>query len=152
MKFTAKTLKWMLNWWPPIWGAGIKVLAISDDFSYAKITLCLRWYNRNYLGTQFGGSLFSMTDPFYMIFLLRRLGKQYIVWDKAAEIEFVAPGKTRVYAEIHLSDSEVAHIKRQVEGGQKYLPEYQVRIYDENQKTVAIVKRVLYIKLKSKGC
>lgn len=150
MNLSAKSLKRVLNLWPPFWGAGLKVLSISDDFSHAKITLHLRWYNRNYVGTQYGGSLFSMTDPFYMLLLLKRLGKNYIVWDKSAHIDYIAPGKTRVYAEFALSDDEINNIKQQTASGDKYLPEYKVRIFDENDETVAVVKRTLYIRLKKK--
>lgn len=150
MKVKAKTLKRLLNIWPPFWGAGLKVLTISEDYSYAKVALHLRWYTRNYIGTQYGGSLFSMTDPFYMLMLINRLGSQYIVWDQAAEIHYKSPGKTHVFAEVHITEDDIARIKQQTANGEKYLPQFDIRIFDKNNQTVATVKRTLYIKLKAK--
>ena len=86
-------LRWALNFYPPYLGAGVKVRHISSDFREVRVSMGLTWYNRNYVRTQFGGSLYSMTDPFYMLMLMENLGRDYVVWDKAAHIEFVSPGK-----------------------------------------------------------
>ena len=82
-----------MNIWPPFLFSGILVEEIGDDWRYARVRLKLRWYNRNYVKTQFGGALFAMVDPFWMILTLEALRHDYIVWDKAGEIEFVAPGR-----------------------------------------------------------
>lgn len=148
MKYSAKHLKRLLNWWPPLMGAGIRVNAINDDFSYAKVELKLRWYNRNYVKTHYGGSLFSMTDPFYMLMLMQRLGKDYIVWDKSASINFISPGKSHVYAEFSLDQENIDTIKEKTANGDKYLPQFVIRIYGEENETVAEVTRTLYIRKK----
>ncbi len=85
--------------YPPYLGAGVRVQHISADFRHVKVRMGLGWYNRNYVGTQFGGSLYSMVDPFFMLMLMENLGRDYIVWDKAASIDFIAPGKGPVFAE-----------------------------------------------------
>ena len=87
---SARTVRRALDWYPPLRFAGVRVLEISDDWRHARVVLRRRWYNRNYVGTHFGGSLFAMTDPFWMILVLRSLGDGYIVWDQAAEIRFDA--------------------------------------------------------------
>ena len=92
----ASTLRRFLNIWPPFVFSGIRVQAIADDWRYARVRLKLRWYNRNYVRTQFGGNLFSMTNPFWMIMTMEALQHEYIVWDKAGAIDFVAPGKADV--------------------------------------------------------
>ncbi len=83
----------MGNIWPPYFGAGIRIEHVNEDFRYVRVALKRSWYNSNYVGTQFGGSMYSMTDPFFMLILINNLGKDYIVWDKAARIEFIKPGK-----------------------------------------------------------
>ena len=72
-----------LNLYPPYWGTGIFVKKISPDFREIIVQMKMTWYNRNYVNTHFGGSLYSMTDPFFMLMLMQILGKEYIVWDKA---------------------------------------------------------------------
>src|SRR3546814_18159641 len=91
-KVSASTLRRVLNVWPPFLFAGIRVRTISDDYRHARVELRQRWYNRNFVGTHFGGSLFAMTDPFWMIMTMQALGDGSIVWDKAAKIQFVKPG------------------------------------------------------------
>src|SRR5690606_22783581 len=81
---SARTVRRALDWYPPLRFAGVRVLEISDDWRHARVMLRRHWYNRNYVGTHFGGSLFAMTDPFWMILTLRSFGDGYIVWDKAA--------------------------------------------------------------------
>ncbi len=108
----------------------------------------LRWYNRNYIRTHFGGSLYAMTDPFYMLMLIQVLGRDYIVWDKAAHIEFVKPGKGTVRAEFRIIDEHVAAIIARTANGEKYLPDFKVDITDEAGEIVAQVIKTLYIRKK----
>ncbi|MCX4198124.1 DUF4442 domain-containing protein [Methylobacterium organophilum] len=80
----ARFLRWAMNFYPPYIGAGVRVRHISADMRLVQVKMVLRWYNRNYVGTQFGGSLYSMVDPFFVLMLMENLGRDYIVWDKAA--------------------------------------------------------------------
>ena len=106
--------------------------------------------NRNIVGTHFGGSLYAMSDPFYMVMLLNILGSEYIVWDKSAQIKFVKPGKTKVFAKFRLSLEEIEKIKIEIEKSEKgtYLLEKKVEVLDTNQQVVAVVDKVIYIKKK----
>src|SRR5215468_3926802 len=94
----AKGMRRIFNWWPPFRGAGIRVREIAPDFRSATVELRMRLLNRNYVGTHFGGSLFSMTDPFFMILMMRNLGPEYIVWDKSACVRFLKPARGTVTA------------------------------------------------------
>src|SRR5690606_38793286 len=100
----ASTLRRGLNAWPPFLFSGIRVTAIGEDWRHATVELRQRWYNRNYVGTHFGGSLFAMTDPFWMLLTMRSLGSDYIVWDQAGEIRFLKPGRGTVRAGFELAE------------------------------------------------
>ena len=144
----ARRLRWRLNFYPPYIGAGIHVQSISPDLRQIKVRLGLGWFNRNYVGTQFGGSLYSMVDPFYMLMLMELLGRDYIVWDKAASIDFISPGKGPVFAELRVDDQLLAEIREHTAGGKKYLPRLQVDIRDAAGELVAQVDKTLYVRLK----
>ena len=145
---SAGALRRVLNLYPPLLFAGIRVLAISDDWRNARVVLRRRWYNRNYVGTQFGGSLFSMTDPFWMILVLRCLGEEYIVWDKAAEIEFVAPGREDVYAEFHVDEAMLEEIRAATSGGDKTLRWQTTEVHTAGGEVIARVRKQLYVRRK----
>ena len=147
----ARLLRMGLNLYPPYIGAGIRVQHISPDCREARVKMALRWYNRNFVGTQFGGSLYSMIDPFYMLLLMPLLGDDYIVWDKAASIDFVSPGKGPVFAEFRIDDALLAQIREQTAGGDKYLPQLQVDIRDGAGTLVASVHKTLYVRLKPRA-
>jgi acyl-coenzyme A thioesterase PaaI-like protein len=139
----------MLNFWPPFLFSGITVLEVSKDFRHAKVRLKKKMLTSNYVGTLFGGSLFAMTDPFYMVMVLKNLGKDYIVWDKRSEIEYVSPGKTTVYAEFNLADVDLAEIKQEVALSGKYLRWFEVEIKSADGTVVAIVKKQIYVRAKA---
>ena len=61
------TLRHVFNFWPPFLFAGIHVTRMSADWREARVDLRMRQWTKNYVGSHFGGSLFSMTDPFWMI-------------------------------------------------------------------------------------
>jgi acyl-coenzyme A thioesterase PaaI-like protein len=137
-----------MNLWPPYLGAGIHVRSIAADWSEAVVELRDRWVNRNYVGTHFGGSLFAMTDPFFTLLLLHRLGGRYVVWDQAARIDFLAPGRGTVSARFAVSEARVAGIRSQAAGGAKVLPEFEAEIRDRAGELVASVHKTLYVRLK----
>jgi len=148
MRFSARQIQKGMRWWPPFLGAGIRVRSLSDDFRDAVVELRLGRLNRNYVGTHFGGSLYAMTDPFFMLMLLHNLGEEYLVWDKAGSIEYVAPGRGTVSAHFHLSDKRLREIRAEAAGGGKILPEFEVSVKDEAGAVVARVTKTLYVRLK----
>jgi len=113
------------------------------------VEMKLRFWNKNYVGTHFGGSLYAMTDPFFMLMLLDNLGPEYLVWDKAATIRFKKPGRGKVRAEFRLSDEQVDEIRRAVAANGKAEPTFVVQVKDEAGEVVAEVEKVLWVKRKA---
>lgn len=142
-------LEKLINFYGPFVGAGVKLEKMTKDFRHAKVSMKLTFYNKNYMGTQFGGSLYAMVDPWYMLMLIKNLGKDYIVWDKAATINFRKPGRGTVYAEFNLTDDHLADIKKQLETVNKLDYVFKVEIKDDAGKLIADVDKVLYIRKKS---
>lgn len=142
-------MKLLGNIWLPFLGAGIKIVSVSKDYRHVKVCLKRRWYNSNYVGTQFGGSIYSMTDPFFMLMLINNLGRDYIVWDKGARVDFKKPGRTHLYAEFRIDEALLNQVRDAVAKNGKYIFELQVDIFDENGINVASVDKVLYVKAKS---
>jgi acyl-coenzyme A thioesterase PaaI-like protein len=136
----------MMNLWPPLWGQGIRIKHISPDFRELRIQLTFRWYNRNNLGAQFGGALFSMTDPFYAIMLLKNLGDGYTVWDQAASITFMRPAREPVEACFCLTDDHLTTVRKQTQTGESYSIEFPVAINGLSGARIASVTRTLHIR------
>ncbi len=148
MNFRQKVLFKILNFWPPFWGAGIHIDHISKDFLEVDVSLKLAFWNKNYVGTQYGGSLYSMTDPFYMLMLINLFGKGYIVWDKGATIRFKKPGVGKVYAQFRLTREQLETFRAELETKSKIEPVLTVYIKDGEGQVIAEVDKVLYIKKK----
>jgi acyl-coenzyme A thioesterase PaaI-like protein len=142
------TLRHGLNLWPPFLFTGIHVAAIAHDWRHARVELRMRPWNRNYVGTHFGGSLFAMTDPFWMLLVMQALGRDYFVWDKAGEIEFVKPGRGVVVADFRIGEEALAEIRAATSGGQKCLRWFEVDITNAQGEIVARVRKQLYVRLK----
>ncbi len=148
MRVSAKWLARLMNVWPPFLGAGVRVKEISHDWQRAVVELRHRRWTSNYVGTQFGGSLFAMTDPFYMLMLLHALGGRYWVWDQSARIDYRRPGRGTVTARFELDPERLARIRTDALSGEKLLEDFTVAIRDRDGEVVATVERTLYIRLK----
>jgi acyl-coenzyme A thioesterase PaaI-like protein len=140
-----------LNAYAPYVGAGIVVTHLADDSSEIRVEMALTERNRNLVGTHFGGSLYAMVDPHLMILLIRRLGPDYLVWDKSASIDFVKPGQGTVRAIIRVTDEEVEAIRAATAGGGKHLPSWTLEVLDEAGAVVARVLKTLYVRRRQQG-
>jgi acyl-coenzyme A thioesterase PaaI-like protein len=145
----AKSFMRLVNIYPPYLGAGVRVHSVAPDFRHIRVEMRLRWYNRNYVGTHFGGSIYSMVDPFYMLMLMQVLGPDYIVWDQGARIAFLKPGRGTLHADFNLTDDDLALIHTRTASGGKYLPEFVVEIRDIEEEVVARVEKTLYVRRKT---
>ncbi|MCB1555331.1 MAG: DUF4442 domain-containing protein [Xanthomonadales bacterium] len=150
MKRTTR-LRLFANLWPPMLCSGIRLEHLADDWRSARVRLKLRWYTRNYVGTQFGGSLFSMTDPWWMILVMECLGRDYIVWDRAAEIRFVRPGRHDVIAHFKVEDSALDELRAGCAEGERVLRWFETEVRDAvDGELIAVVRKQLYVKRKER--
>ncbi|WP_058836413.1 DUF4442 domain-containing protein [Luteimonas abyssi] len=138
----------LLNLWPPFLFTGIHVTRLDRDWRTARVELRMRPWNRNYVGTHFGGSLFAMTDPFWMLLVMRALGRDYYVWDRAGNIEFINPGRGVVHAEFHLDDATLDTIRSATASGEKHLHWFDTEILDAAGEPVARVRKQVYVRRK----
>ena len=145
---TAEQLRHRLNLWSPLFFTGIRISYLSDDYTHCRAVLKNWRRNKNSHGSQFGGSLFAMTDPIYAMMCNCLFSEKHYVWDKSATIEFVKPGFGDVYLDCQISRDEIDNILKNTENGEKYFPEFTVRVFDAQGETVAIAKRILYVRLK----
>lgn len=139
-----------MNLWPPFLGAGIRVRYIADDFREVVVEMPLRLRNRNYFGTHFGGSLYAMTDPFFVLMVLYNLPPEYYVWDKAGSIEYVAPGRSRVRATMRLHQSDIDMILKMTADGDKHLHVFNADVVDREGLVVARIEKVVYVRRKKR--
>lgn len=134
----------LANVYPPFLGAGIRVKS-KADFTEIRSEMKLRWWNRNYVGTHFGGSIYSMTDPFYMLMLIEQLGRGYRVWLKEATVRFRHPGRGTIAAEFQLSPATVAELKSRVDELGKEDLVLPVAVKDADGNVVAEVTQTLHV-------
>ncbi len=147
-RITPGMFRLLMNCWPPFIGMRIHLEYIAVDWRHVRVRMKLGWRNRNYVGSHFGGGLFTMTDPYFMIMMMHQLDGSYLVWDKAARIEFIAPGRTTVYADLRYSAEQIAEVKQKTAGGEKFEPTYSVEVLDTAGKVVARVEKTLFIRKK----
>ena len=146
-----RLLRLALNWWSPFRGAGIRVRHIAPGLRSVTVEMRLRGSNRNEAGAHFGGSLYAMTDPFFALMVRANLGGEYLVWDKAGSIDYVAPGRGRVWARFELAEADVEHIVRMTASGDKHLHLFKVDINDDDGMVIARVEKMVYVRRRREG-
>ena len=134
--------------WPPFLGAGISVVSYDRPLNNIVIQMPLLRRNTNYVGTHFGGNLYSMCDPWFMFILMEHLGSDYVVWDKSAEIDFVKPGTGVVTAQFYIADAQIAEIREHALNGDKVLPSFETEVLDTEGQLIASVRKGLYVRKK----
>ncbi|MFK5582357.1 DUF4442 domain-containing protein [Serinicoccus sp. LYQ131] len=143
-----RALRHGMNAWPPFAFTGIRILEISPGFRRVRVRLRRSPLTSNYVGTLFGGSIFAMTDPFWMLMVLRSLGPGYVVWDRAAEVEFVSPGRSTVTATFELTDEVLTEIRDAAADGSKVLRWFGTEVVTDDGTVVARVRKQLYVRLR----
>lgn len=143
---SSRWLRWRFNLFPAYRGSGARVTYIASDWREVRVRLPLSWRSRNYVGTIFGGSLYSAVDPMYMIMLIRLLGRGYIVWDKAASIRFRKPGRSTLYATFRIDDAELDAIRAATANGEPVDRVYHVDLVDDAGVVHASVEKVIYVR------
>jgi hypothetical protein len=145
----SRLVKTVLNLIPAFRRSGGKVCFISADYMEVQTKLKLSWKTRNWVGTIFGGSIYSSIDPIYMTQLMEILGKDYIVWDKAASINFKKPIKTTVYARFLLTHEIIDKIVAEVSANGKHVFDLPVKYEDLKGTVYSEMNKTLYVASKS---
>jgi acyl-coenzyme A thioesterase PaaI-like protein len=142
-------MRW-INFYPPFLGAGIRVVDVAPDFQSVRVQMKLTRLNVNAVGTHFGGSLYAMCDPWFMLILMQKLGDAYIVWDKAASIQFLRPGRGTVAANFHIPTETIEELRARADAGEKIEPTFAADVVGEDGEPVARVEKLLYIRKKNR--
>jgi hypothetical protein len=147
--FKTKLARLQFRLFPAYRGTGGLISYIADNWQEIKVEIPLNWRTRNYVGTIYGGSMYGAVDPIYMLMLIKILGPDYIVWDKAAFIKFIKPGRSRLYATFRFDTPEIEMIKAELERLPKMERIYHADIVDQNGIIHASVDKTLYIRKKT---
>ncbi|MHB1949602.1 MAG: DUF4442 domain-containing protein [Gammaproteobacteria bacterium] len=147
-KLPLNLMRIFINLWPPFLGTGIKITKIAPDFRLIEVSMKLHWYNKNYVGTHFGGSIYAMTDAFYMLMLMKNLGEDYIVWDKAAFIDFKKPGLGKLTATFVFTQEEIDAVRKQADANFHYIFDKPVDVIDSDGIVIASIIKTLYVRNK----
>ena len=143
--FATKIDRLKFNFFPAYRGTGTWVVYIADDYREIRVKIPLSWRTRNYVGTIYGGSMYGGIDPIYMLMLIKTLGKDYIVWDKAGKIRFKRPGKETLFADSVLTEEELNEIKKILQTEKSIDRIYNVELKNKKGKVHALIEKTLYI-------
>jgi hypothetical protein len=146
--FKTRVKRWGFNFFPAYRGTGGRLTYIADDFHEIHVKLPLSWRTRNYVGTIYGGSMYGAVDPLYMVMLIKILGSNYVVWDKAATIRFKRPGRETLYAEFKVTPDEVAEIKDELTRNKSIERVYGIKLVNKAGKVHALIEKTIYFSSK----
>ncbi len=144
--WATRRARWLFNWFPAYRGTGARVLHIAADWSEVRIRVPLSRRTRNYVGTIFGGSLYGGIDPIYMLMLIKILGPEFVVWDKAATIRFLRPGRTTLTATFKLEPEQIREIREAAMARGKVEREFEVQLVDRDGVVHATSTKTVHIR------
>ena len=142
----SRRTRWLFNWIPAYRGTGARLDYIADDWGEVRIHLALSWRTRNYVATIFGGSLFGALDPIYMVMLIKLLGPEFIVWNKAATIRYLRPGRSRLTATFRISEGLLAAIRAEAVAAGRVERAFEAELVDETGQVHAACTQTIHIR------
>lgn len=151
MRLSKRILLRLMSIYPPFLGAGIRVRQLSRKPLSFETRMKLCWWNQNYVGTHFGGSLYAMTDPFYMLILAEALGPDFIVWDKAGSIRYRRPGRGTVRARFEISREEIESIRARALQEGKLEVRFATEVVDTAGEVIALVEKTVSVRRRAPG-
>jgi acyl-coenzyme A thioesterase PaaI-like protein len=149
--WNTRLARWGFNWFPAYRGTGARITYIASDWCEVRISLPLTWRTRNYVGTIFGGSMYAAVDPMYMVMLIKLLGPGYVVWDKAATIRFLKPGRDTLYASFRLTPADVTTLKAEADHNGRAEREFTVQLVNAAGEVHATCQQVLSVRRRAEG-
>ncbi|MEK6782841.1 MAG: DUF4442 domain-containing protein [Bacteroidota bacterium] len=146
--FKTWRFRFFMNLYPMYFGTGGKILFWSGDSTEVHVRIRRSIWTYNYVGTIFGGSMFSATDPFYMLMLYRIFSDDFVIWDRSAQIKFIKPSKVTLFTRYSLSQDILDSIKKEVseKGENNYL--FKIELLDCQGAIYALIERTVYIATK----
>jgi hypothetical protein len=141
----ARMVRLKFNLHPAYRGTGGRVVHVAPDLSHIRVSLPLSWRTRNLLGSLYGGSLFAVTDGVHPMLLMAALGRDFIVWDKAASIRYRRPGRSTLYADFTIDKAEVEAIRAALAVTPELERTYQVELKDSGGVVHTVVERTVYV-------
>jgi acyl-coenzyme A thioesterase PaaI-like protein len=138
--------RWAFNLFPAYRGTGARITYIAGDWREVRLRLPLTWRTRNYVGTIFGGSMYGAVDPIYMLMLIKNLGPDYVVWDKAATIRFKKPGRSTLHARFTLDEAEREAVRAALAARPVTDREYRVELVDEAGLVHATIDKTVHVR------
>ncbi len=141
----SRNMRWLFNWWPCIFCSGGKVEFIAGDFRELHVSLKLGIRTRNRVGTVYGGSIYSSIDPYFMLLFMEVLGKDYVVWDKAASMKFVRPITGRVKCRFLITDEQVEEVKQKIAQNGEHTLELPLQYVDDDGNVYAVFTKTTYM-------
>jgi len=150
MAYGPLRMKWALNLYPPFLFTGTYIKKIATDWKSVDVCIRKSLLTRNYVGTTFGGSLYAACDPFYMLMMVKLFGiDDYIIWDKAGEIDYKKPARSKITYRFTITDDDIKNINEELNRRGKSLPEFRADGLDKNGQVCCSVRKVVYIKKKN---
>ncbi len=149
MLVSERVLKWGMRFYPPLFFQRIWVKNFDKDFTGAEVKIFRSILNINYNRSIFGGTIYSAADPFYAVLfyqsLLRR-GYKVLVWQKAAEIDYIKPGMTTLSFKIRIKEEDIQEACTTLDANEKFVKSYPLEITDKYGELCAKVQNVIYIR------
>jgi acyl-coenzyme A thioesterase PaaI-like protein len=146
--FKTRLMRWGFNFFPAYRRTGARITYIANDLHEVRIKLPLTWKTRNYVGTMFGGSMYAAVDPIFMLMFIKLLRPEYVVWDKAATIQFKRPGRSTLRARFEIQKPELKAIREELERNSALDRVYRIELLDENGSICAVIEKTIYFKKK----
>ena len=149
MKFSENSLKWIMNFYPPMLLQRIWVKKVHKNFRGIDIKINRSFVTTNVSNSTFGGTIFSATDPFYALLfkgIMEQKGYEVAVWLKSAQIEYIKPAYKDLFYTITISEAMIEEAESSLLSEGKFVKAFPIELFNKEDQLCAHVMNEIYIR------
>ncbi|RFZ94332.1 DUF4442 domain-containing protein [Mucilaginibacter conchicola] len=149
MVVSETSLKWIMRFYPPLLFQRIWVQRFHNGFKGVEVKVFKSFFNKNYNGTIFGGTIFAAADPFLPVLFDRILyspDRKLRIWSKSSRIDFLKPANSTLKFSIVIDDHHIKEALEILETIGKYEKTFLVDIFNADGEVCASLQNEVYIR------
>lgn len=137
-----------LEWYPPFFFMGVKVIEMQDDWSRVRIRLPLNARSKNMGDSMFGGYQASLADPIAALACAKRF-PGYSVWTRAMTIDFIREGNSDLELRFEFDEKLNHVIKEELQQKGRSTPIFEYALYRDDGEICSKIKNTVAIRPKN---
>ena len=148
--WSARKMRWVLRYYPPLFFQRIVLVHVAEDFRTARVRVKRSLLTRNLNGTTFGGTIYAAADPIFALMYWQALARRGVAtqsWLMASRVQYRKPVTTSLALDFSLSAADLDAAEAELRRRGKAVRVHPVEARNEQGAVCAELELVTFLRL-----